>query len=69
MDVAATTDKVSTWAVGKPGVTSNISLEYKLKRAKRYNTASLIIDLTNAVAPNSLKWNFKQIGSNSADKF
>jgi len=40
-----------------------------LKNIKRYNTALLVYDISSAATQNPLKWNFKQIGSNDADKF
>lgn len=69
MDTTSSTDKVATWGIGLTGVSNNTYLEYKLKRVKRYKTDLAIQDQTFAVEPNSLKWNFKQIGTNSADKF
>jgi len=69
MDAASTTDKVTTWGIGKSGVSSNVYLEYKLKRIKRMKADTDVKDLTFAVIPNALKWNFKQIGSTNADKF
>jgi hypothetical protein len=35
MDAASTTNKVTTWGIGKSGVDSNVYLEYKLKTIKR----------------------------------
>jgi len=69
MDSSSSTDKVTTWGVGKSGTASNVYLEYKLKRIKRSNGGIVGKDLTYAVIPNSLRWNFKQIGSTTADKF
>jgi hypothetical protein len=68
-DSESATDKITEWGIGSPGTGSNIYLEYKLKRMKRYNSSSLVKDMSSTVAPDTLKWNFKQIGNTDANKF
>jgi len=60
---------ITQLVIGARSNTDTVYLEYKLKTVKRYNGSLLTYDLSATVSSNASAWNFKQIGSNNADKF